>query len=163
MLGFGGNEEKNSFGKVTSDALIDNHILAFLNGNKDKYGNTYGYYRNALFSDTDASVLIKHIRYVGDNYKEVIINNLAKVLRQEFERIISLLKSNEEEDTVQIEFFNKNGIKFNFFPALNSRRVELLKKYVELSKLSSAEFKEQSDVLLTSLVTDIIEGEKQFR
>ena len=160
MLGFGGNEEKNSFGKVTSDALIDNHILAFLNGNKDKYGNTYGYYRNALFSDTDASVLIKHIRYVGDNYKEVIINNLAKVLRQEFERIISLLKSNEEEDTVQIEFFNKNGTKFNFFPALNSRRVELLKKYVELSKLSSAEFKEQSDILLTSLVTDIIEGEK---
>lgn len=160
MLGFGGNEEKNSFGKVTSDALIDNHILAFLNGNKDKYGNTYGYYRNALFSDTDASVLIKHIRYVGDNYKEVIINNLAKVLRQEFERIISLLKSNEEEDTVQIEFFNKNGTKFNFFPALNNRRVELLKKYVELSKLSSAEFKEQSDVLLTSLVTDIIEGEK---
>lgn len=160
MLGFGGNEEKNSFGKVTSDALIDNHILAFLNGNKDKYGNTYGYYRNALFSDTDASVLIKHIRYVGDDYKEVIINNLAKVLRQEFERIISLLKSNEEEDTVQIEFFNKNGTKFNFFPALNSRRVELLKKYVELSKLSSAEFKEQSDVLLTSLVTDIIEGEK---
>ena len=160
MLGFGGNEEKNSFGKVTSDALIDNHILAFLNGNKDKYGNTYGYYRNALFSDTDASVLIKHIRYVGDNYKEVIINNLAKVLRQEFERIISLLKSNEEEDTVQIEFFNKNGTKFNFFPALNSRRVELLKKYVELSKLSSAEFKEQSDILLTGLVTDIIEGEK---
>lgn len=160
MLGFGGNEEKNSFGKVTSDALIDNHILAFLNGNKDKYGNTYGYYRNALFSDTDASVLIKHIRYVGDDYKEVIINNLAKVLRQEFERIISLLKSNEEEDTVQIEFFNKNGTKFNFFPALNSRRVELLKKYVELSKLSSAEFKEQSNTLLTSLVTDIIEGEK---
>lgn len=160
MLGFGGNEEKNSFGKVTSDALIDNHILAFLNGNKDKYGNTYGYYRNALFSDTDASVLIKHIRYVGDNYKEVIINNLAKVLRQEFERIISLLKSNEEEDTIQIEFFNKNGTKFNFFPALNSRRVELLKRYVELSKLSSAEFKEQSDILLTSLVTDIIEGEK---
>ena len=160
MLGFGGNEEKNSFGKVTSDALIDNHILAFLNGNKDKYGNTYGYYRNALFSDTDASVLIKHIRYVGDNYKEVIINNLAKVLRQEFERIISLLKSNEKEDTIQIEFFNKNGTKFNFFPALNSRRVELLKKYVELSKLSSAEFKEQSDTLLTSLVTDIIEGEK---
>lgn len=160
MLGFGGNEEKNSFGKVTSDTLVDNHILAFLNGNKDKYGNTYGYYRNALFSDTDASVLIKHIRYVGDNYKEVIINNLAKVLRQEFERIISLLKSNEEEDTVQIEFFNKNGTKFNFFPALNSRRVELLKKYVELSKLSSAEFKEQSDILLTSLVTDIIEGEK---
>jgi hypothetical protein len=160
MLGFGGNEEKNSFGKVTSDALIDNHILAFLNGNKDKYGNTYGYYRNALFSDTDASVLIKHIRYVGDDYKEVIINNLAKVLRQEFERIISLLKSNEEEDTVQIEFFNKNGTKFNFFPALNNRRVELLKKYVELSKLSSAEFKEQSDILLTSLVTDIIEGEK---
>ena len=160
MLGFGGNEEKNSFGKVTSDALIDNHILAFLNGNKDKYGNTYGYYRNALFSDTDASVLIKHIRYVGDNYKEVIINNLAKVLRQEFERIISLLKSNEEEDTVQIEFFNKNGTKFNFFPALNNRRVELLKKYVELSKLSSAEFKEQSDILLTNLVTDIIEGEK---
>ena len=160
MLGFGGNEEKNSFGKVTSDALIDNHILAFLNGNKDKYGNTYGYYRNALFSDTDASVLIKHIRYVGDNYKEVIINNLAKVLRQEFERIISLLKSNEEEDTIQIEFFNKNGTKFNSFPALNSRRVELLKKYVELSKLSSAEFKEQSDILLTSLVTDIIEGEK---
>lgn len=160
MLGFGGNEEKNSFGKVTSDALIDNHILAFLNGNKDKYGNTYGYYRNALFSDTDASVLIKHIRYVGDDYKEVIINNLAKVLRQEFERIISLLKSNEEEDTIQIEFFNKNGTKFNFFPALNSRRVELLKKYVELSKLSSTEFKEQSDVLLTNLVTDIIEGEK---
>lgn len=160
MLGFGGNEEKNSFGKVTSDALIDNHILAFLNGNKDKYGNTYGYYRNALFSDTDASVLIKHIRYVGDDYKEVIINNLAKVLRQEFERIISLLKSNEEEDTIQIEFFNKNGTKFNFFPALNSRRVELLKKYVELSKLSSAEFKEQSNILLTSLVTDIIEGEK---
>lgn len=160
MLGFGGNEEKNSFGKVTSDALIDNHILAFLNGNKDKYGNTYGYYRNALFSDTDASVLIKHIRYVGDDYKEVIINNLAKVLRQEFERIISLLKSNEEEDTVQIEFFNKNGTKFNFFPALNSRRVELLKKYVELSKLSSAEFKEQSNILLTSLITDIIEGEK---
>lgn len=30
MLGFGGNEDKDSFGKVSSETLMDSHILAFL-------------------------------------------------------------------------------------------------------------------------------------
>lgn len=164
MLGFGGNEDKDSFGKVSSETLMDSHILAFLNGNKDKWGNEYGYYRNALFSDTDASVLVKQIRYTGDNYKEVIINNLAKVLRQEIERIISVMKSSEDPNTVKIEFYNegkKNGQKFNFFPALNAKEkyIQVLIEYNRLSQLNSAEFKEQSDKFLAGLVTDIIEGE----
>lgn len=164
MLGFGGNEDKDSFGKVSSKTLMDSHILAFLNGNKDKWGNEYGYYRNALFSDTDASVLVKQIRYTGDNYKEVIINNLAKVLRQEIERIISVMKSSEDPNTIKIEFYNegkKNGQKFNFFPALNAKEkyIQVLTEYNRLSQLNSAEFKEQSDKFLADLVTDIIEGE----
>lgn len=164
MLGFGGNEDKDSFGKVSSETLMDSHILAFLNGNKDKWGNEYGYYRNALFSDTDASVLVKQIRYTGDNYKEVIINNLAKVLRQEIERIISVMKSSEDPNTIKIEFYNegkKNGQKFNFFPALNAKEkyIQVLTEYSRLSQLNSAEFKEQSDKFLAGLVTDIIEGE----
>ena len=164
MLGFGGNEDKDSFGKVSSETLMDSHILAFLNGNKDKWGNEYGYYRNALFSDTDASVLVKQIRYTGDNYKEVIINNLAKVLRQEIERIISVMKSSEDPNTIKIEFYNegkKNGQKFNFFPALNAKEkyIQVLTEYNRLSQLNSAEFKEQSDKFLAGLVTDIIEGE----
>ena len=164
MLGFGGNEDKNSFGKVSSETLMDIHILAFLNGNKDKWGNEYGYYRNALFSDTDASVLVKQIRYTGDNYKEVIINNLAKVLRQEIERIISVMKSSEDPNTIKIEYYNegkKNGQKFNFFPALNAKEkyIQVLTEYNRLSQLNSAEFKEQSDKFLADLVTDIIEGE----
>ena len=164
MLGFGGNEDKDSFGKVSSETLMDSHILAFLNGNKDKWGNEYGYYRNALFSDTDASVLVKQIRYTGDNYKEVIINNLAKVLRQEIERIISVMKSSEDPNTIKIEYYNegkKNGQKFNFFPALNAKEkyIQVLTEYNRLSQLNSAEFKEQSDKFLAGLVTDIIEGE----
>ena len=164
MLGFGGNEDKDSFGKVSSETLMDSHILAFLNGNKDKWGNEYGYYRNALFSDTDASVLVKQIRYTGDNYKEVIVNNLAKVLRQEIERIISVMKSSEDPNTIKIEFYNegkKNGQKFNFFPALNAKEkyIQVLTEYNRLSQLNSAEFKEQSDKFLAGLVTDIIEGE----
>ena len=164
MLGFGGNEDKDSFGKVSSETLMDSHILAFLNGNKDKWGNEYGYYRNALFSDTDASVLVKQIRYTGDNYKEVIINNLAKVLRQEIERIISVMKSSEDPNTIKIEYYNegkKNGQKFNFFPALNAKEkyIQVLTEYNRLSQLNSAEFKEQSDKFLADLVTDIIEGE----
>ena len=164
MLGFGGNEDKDSFGKVSSETLMDSHILAFLNGNKDKWGNEYGYYRNALFSDTDASVLVKQIRYTGDNYKEVIINNLAKVLRQEIERIISVMKSSKDPNTIKIEYYNegkKNGQKFNFFPALNAKEkyIQVLTEYNRLSQLNSAEFKEQSDKFLADLVTDIIEGE----
>ena len=164
MLGFGGNEDKDSFGKVSSETLMDSHILAFLNGNKDKWGNEYGYYRNALFSDTDASILVKQIRYTGDNYKEVIVNNLAKVLRQEIERIISVMKSSEDPNTIKIEFYNegkKNGQKFNFFPALNAKEkyIQVLTEYNRLSQLNSAEFKEQSDKFLAGLVTDIIEGE----
>ena len=164
MLGFGGNEDKDSFGKVSSETLMDSHILAFLNGNKDKWGNEYGYYRNALFSDADASVLVKQIRYTGNNYKEVIINNLAKVLRQEIERIISVMKSSEDPNTIKIEFYNegkKNGQKFNFFPALNAKEkyIQVLTEYNRLSQLNSAEFKEQSDKFLAGLVTDIIEGE----
>ena len=164
MLGFGGNEDKDSFGKVSSETLMDSHILAFLNGNKDKWGNEYGYYRNALFSDIDASVLVKQIRYTGDNYKEVIVNNLAKVLRQEIERIISVMKSSEDPNTIKIEFYNegkKNGQKFNFFPALNAKEkyLQVLIEYNRLSQLNSAEFKEQSDKFLAGLVTDIIEGE----
>lgn len=164
MLGFGGNEDKDSFGKVSSETLMDSHILAFLNGNKDKWGNEYGYYRNALFSDTDASVLVKQIRYTGNNYKEVIISNLAKVLRQEIERIISVMKSSKDPNTIKIEFYNegkKNGQKFNFFPALNAKEkyIQVLTEYNRLSQLNSAEFKEQSDEFLAGLVTDIIEGE----
>ena len=109
-------------------------------------------------------LLVKQIRYTGDNYKEVIINNLAKVLRQEIERIISVMKSSEDPNTIKIEFYNegkKNGQKFNFFPALNAKEkyIQVLTEYNRLSQLNSAEFKEQSDKFLAGLVTDIIEGE----
>lgn len=157
MLGFGGNNEENSFGKISKETLIDNHILAFLNGGSDEHGNNYGYYRNALFSDTDASVLVRHIRYKGENYKQEIVEKLALVLRQEIERIIALRNNNKG---VKIDNYNdgkKNGLKFNFFPALNNRLDEIISTYQDFANNSSNTFGKQSTEYLQKLVGDILE------
>jgi hypothetical protein len=156
VLGFGGNSEKDTFGKISKETLIDNHILAFLNESKDEHGNSYGYYRNALFSDTDASVLVKHIRYKGENYKQEITEKLALVLKQEIERIIAL-RNNKKG--IEIDNYNtgkNNGLKFNFFPALNDRLDEIIDYYQSLSKASSYTFGTQSTEYLTSLVESVL-------
>lgn len=179
-LGFGGNQDSNTFGKIDQRTLVDNMVLAYFNGG-NLNGYSFGYYRSPLFSDVDSTVLIKGIRYTASaqnneyydvedtehkhplNWKQAIIRNLSKVLRQEINRISDLIDS-ADSDT-KIEFYNtgrKNGFKFNFFPALNAKEkyTSILDTYNKMRKnLNPVEFKEQSTEFLESLILDIVEGE----
>lgn len=179
-LGFGGNQENNTFGKIDQRILIDNMVLAYFNGNQTS-NYAFGYYRSPLFSDVANTVLIKGVRYTASahnneyydandtehkhplTWKQIIIRNLSKVLRQEVDRISDLIDS-ADTDT-KIEFYNigkKNGFKFNFFPSLNAKGkyTSVLDTYNNMRKnLNPVEFKEQSTKFLESLILDIVEGE----
>lgn len=161
LLSFKGDEdESHSVGKTDTESLIDGFIMAFFQGNTDSHGTTYGWYRNPLFSDTAASVLFKGVRYTGKDYKQKILYNLSKVLRQEIERIIDV-RNNRNKNIRRIEFYNEgktNGAKFNFFPALNSKLDEVINTYSGFTSLNSVEFKEKSQNYLINLLADIIEG-----
>lgn len=182
VLGFGGNEERDTFGKVEDSQLLHNMIVAFFNGGKTA-NNGYGVYRSALFSDVDATVLIKGIRYSANfnnnqyydsndterkhplTWKQIIVRNLSKVLRQEIDRIVDLEYSDKDENTTKIEYYNsgkKNGLKFNFFPTLNekSKYEKILNKYKELVKSKDpVSIDEELTEFLESIIIDIIEGE----
>ena len=162
VLGFNSRKKGNSIQDVNNDAMMDGIITAMFSANDASDGTKMGWFRNPLFSDTPALVMLKMPRYTGDNYKEEILRGLVKTLRQEIDRITFIL--NQADDTTEIEFFNDkkaNGAKFNYFPELNARRAEILRVMADIEsndQYSATEIKEAQDRYLKSLLTDLIEG-----
>lgn len=151
VLGFGGNEDKHTFGKVNKPTLIDNLICAYHSINDDEYGNKYGVYRSPLFSDTDGCVLLKLPRFSGPDYKQKILNRLVKVAVQEIDRASAIL-TKAPNDT-KIEHFDKNGRKFQFFPELDMNKV--VSDLAEIERKSTAlEYTRRRDSYLAKLIDE---------
>ena len=120
MLSLGGSEKQHLVGKVSKNDLLLNTIKMFFQGSRYKSQNLeLAWYRCPLFSDVDALVFLRGKRYKGEHYKEEIITNLRKVLEQELDRYAHL--SNLGKDSLDIDFYNKNGLKSQFFPYLNAK------------------------------------------
>lgn len=157
ILGIGGNKDKHSIGKVNKQAFKEGIITAMFSAQNDKHGNKYGYFRNPLFSDTDALVLLKMPRYSGPGYRETIIKGLVKNLRQEIERIRDVMAGDNE---IEIEFFNEgrmNALKFCFFPELNNRKDEILAYIDYLSENHEESFEEMRDSYLYDIIEEMME------
>ena len=157
VLGIGTNEQKNSIGRVNKEAFKEGLITSMFAANSDKFGNKYGYFRNPLFSDTDALVLLKMPRFSGPMYKEAILGHLLKNLNQEIDRIIAFESGTTEG--VSVMFFNdrqNNASKFNFFPEFNSIKDEIISKIEEFAQ-NDETYVEQRDAYLINLLKNLME------
>ena len=159
VLSFMGSSDENSVGKVEKDVLLTGLIHAFFCANRDGYNNAYGYYRCPLFSDVDACVLMKGVRYTGEGYQETILDNLVKVALQEVNRINSVKSSKGKADTVKIEFYNEgrnNGEKFQYFPELNARFEEIMDICSMKPGETPVEFVDRRNEELKEILRDIL-------
>ena len=162
VLGFNSRKRGNSIQDVKDDVFNDGIVTAYYSAGETTQGTKLGFYRNPLFSDTPALVLFRAKRYSGINYKEDVLNDCVKLLKQEINRIVAI--SNLEEGNPEIEFFNDkrgNGKKFNYFPALNPKRAEILEHLATITREteSATAAENEKDIYLKGLISDIIEEE----
>lgn len=162
VLGFNNRKKGNSIQDIDNDTFEDGIITAMFSANDAADGTKMGWYRNPLFSDTPALVLLKMKRYSGNNYKDAILNKLVKVMRQEISRMITV--DNQDADAPIIEFYNDekgNAKKFNCFPELNSKRNEIFKRLADIEdeyETSITRIKEEQDKYLKTVLEELIEG-----
>lgn len=157
ILGIGTNEKKNSIGRVNRDAFKEGLITSMFAANDDKYGNKYGYFRNPLFSDTDALVLLKMPRFSGPMYREAILGHLVKNLNQEIDRIIDFEAGTTSG--VEVMFFNderNNASRFVFFPEFNKIKEEILAQLREYAEDLDT-YEEKRNEYLIGLLQNLLE------
>lgn len=158
ILGIGTNSENDTVGRVDKKKFRSGIITAMFSANEDKHGRKYGYFRNPLFSDTDALVLMKMPRFSGPNFKEDVISALAKTFRQELDRIMAF-EDNETSSEV-VEFYNDdraNGKKFMFFPEFNSMKDEIIAEVERLATEEEGLFVEKRDAYIKGLLRNFLE------
>ena len=154
-----GNSSQNSIGRVSNDEFLNGLISAFFSGNT-KNGKEFGYYRNPLFSDTDALVLFKQRKYTGENYKQEVISRLAKVFRQELNRIVDA-RNKQGNATTSIEFYNdarNNAAKFNFFTAFAGHEEDIINELKAIANADPANYAKNRDAYIQGLITPMIEA-----
>ena len=156
----GSNPEKDSVSNVSKDNLKMGLVHAFFAANGAVSDNIkFAYYRTPLISDVDALVLIKGPRYTGEGYKDEIVKRLVKVLRQEVDRITATLESSKDPNSVKVEFFNSsrlNGLKFMYFPELESRKAEILEICTQKPGESNVKYVERRDRELAEIISNHI-------
>ena len=163
ILGIGTNEKKNSIGRVNKEAFKEGLITSMFAANSDKFGNKYGYFRNPLFSDTDALVLLKMPRVSGPMYKEAILGYLLKSLNQEIDRIIDFASGTTSG--VEVMFFNdkkNNASRFNFFPEFNNIKDEILAQLKEFSQDDETYIEKRNEYLSGLLRNLMVNKSERF-
>lgn len=112
-------------GKSTDFKLLRGIIGAFTSGitKKSKRDGTikeFGYFRNPLYSDTDALEFFMLPKFtLGDDWKESILYRLLPVLKSEITRIMDQRKAGDSE--IKVDNYNtgkKNAGKFVLFSYL---------------------------------------------
>lgn len=79
----------------------------------------YALFNVPICSDSEQALFIKFSKFSGPDYKEEIIDALSKVVMQELSRI-KLVRKRIAEGKPEIMYFDKNGLKFQFFPRFNT-------------------------------------------
>lgn len=162
ILGFDGKVGKDTIGKVNKTVFKEGLITAMFSAQKDSHGNKYGYFRNPLFSDTDALVLVKMPRFSGPSFEEDVIKKLALNLDQEIERIIAI-RSKKQKDLI-VDFYNdkrSNGAKFCFFPEFNPILENILDDLNILAINDEVSYEDAKRNYLEGLIKDFIEAKFQ--
>lgn len=161
VLSFMGSDDENSVGQVDKDTLLTGLVHAYFSANRDENNTPYAYYRCPLFSDVDACVLMKGVRYTGEGYQGTVINNLVKVVLQEVNRINSVVSSRDKKGTTKVEFYNEgrlNGEEFQYFPELNSRANEVMEICTIKPGETPVKFVERRDRELGEIVKAIVDA-----
>lgn len=120
ILGIGGSDPENTIGKVDTSELLNSLIPAAFNVPYSSE-QSFGYFRNPLYSDKDVLVLFKAPMFRGKDFKDKVINQLYKVWEAEYNRInFYVTRHNFKNKNNSIEGLEKTGDKFHFFPEFNN-------------------------------------------
>lgn len=89
-----------------------------------KGGEGYAWYQMPLLSDATSAEFLRAKR-VKKNYEEVLLDKFADVIRQEYNRIITVKQRNNTPNIKKIAYYDmtddsEGGAKFHFFPKLNT-------------------------------------------
>lgn len=149
ILGVGGSDEKkNSVGKVSNYTLLNSLIPAAYNATSTDPNYQFGYFRNPLYSDKDVLVLFKAPMFKGDGFEERVIDQLYKVWKSEYNRILFYTRREQFKNKInQIEGLETTGTKFHFFPEFNN---DLFWEHLNNSTDTKSFVKEQIRELLES-------------
>lgn len=89
-----------------------------------KGGEGYAWYQLPLLSDAESAEFLRAKR-VKKNYEEVLLDKFADVVRQEYNRIVTVKQRNNTEGIKKIAYYDmtddsEGGARFHFFPKLNT-------------------------------------------
>lgn len=105
---------------------LDTFLTLFNQYNAEpiKGGEGYAWYQMPLLSDATSAEFLRAKR-VKRNYEEVLLDKFADVIRQEYNRIITVKQRNNTSNIKRIAYYDmtddsEGGAKFHFFPKLNT-------------------------------------------
>lgn len=105
---------------------LDTFLTLFNQYNAEpiKGGEGYAWYQMPLLSDATSAEFLRAKR-VRKNYEEVLLDKFADVVRQEYNRIITVKQRNNTSNIKKIAYYDmtddsEGGAKFHFFPKLNT-------------------------------------------
>lgn len=87
-------------------------------------GEGYAWYQMPLLSDATSAEFLRAKR-VRKNYEEVLLDKFADVVRQEYNRIVTVKQRNNTSNIKKIAYYDmtddsEGGARFHFFPKLNT-------------------------------------------
>lgn len=105
---------------------LDTFLTLFNQYNAEpiKGGEGYAWYQMPLLSDATSAEFLRAKR-VRKNYEEVLLDKFADVVRQEYNRIITVKQRNNTPNIKKIAYYDmtddsEGGARFHFFPKLNT-------------------------------------------
>lgn len=105
---------------------LDTFLTLFnqYNAEPTKGGEGYAWYQMPLLSDATSAEFLRAKR-VRKDYEEVLLDKFADVVRQEYNRIITVKQRNNTSNIKKIAYYDmtddsEGGAKFHFFPKLNT-------------------------------------------
>lgn len=105
---------------------LDTFLTLFNQYNAEpiKGGEGYAWYQVPLLSDATSAEFLRAKR-VKKNYEEVLLDKFADVVRQEYNRIVTVKQRNNTPNIKKIAYYDmtdnsEGGAKFHFFPKLNT-------------------------------------------
>lgn len=105
---------------------LDTFLTLFNQYNAEpiKGGEGYAWYQMPLLSDATSAEFLRAKR-VRKNYEEILLDKFADVVRQEYNRIVTVKQRNNTPNIKKIAYYDmtddsEGGAKFYFFPKLNT-------------------------------------------
>ena len=118
LININGEQYSNWKPREIKKAFIREYFSVGINKGSKKQ---FAWYNMPIFSDSPVCKFIKFLRYTTDNegtYVDKLLPLLRNVVKQELSRI-KLVRERIANNVSPIANFDKNGLKFMFFPELN--------------------------------------------